>query len=334
MAETGSNKPLVAGVIDDLHAVRDRGLDRLDVDTKKQPRKQLPYLEPLALAYCAARGIAAYGRVGAIRIVLHRGLAAFARRGYPAERTLIKQLLFDPAGTGPRLPLDRAEAVRARSQLKPAEFNTQVRTVFEQFGRFLVAYVRAAVRQAQARQARTSATVPPSSPSSAGVVLASPAPASADAGQPVRRRRPVRWAGVALVGLVIAGVVVAQLLVGTSAPPQGATPVASASATTITGYVECWPDTTKAVEGVWITADDGGSGWADWHPLPGQPNIARFSRTLPHGGSYLVHTGCGGSPMRWQLPLDSVTPVLGGGYYFTCYDTLADRNPYAGQCRL
>jgi hypothetical protein len=53
----------------------------------------------------------------------------------------------------------------------------------------------------------------------------------------------------------------------------------------ISGNVQC---ATMAVEGVWIAAVNGGSGWATW-TAAGSAGTASYSYTLPHGGSYAVH---------------------------------------------
>jgi hypothetical protein len=96
----------------------------------------------------------------------------------------------------------------------------------------------------------------------------------------------------------------------------GVAAASPASASTgVSGYVECL---TMPVEGVWIAASNGGSGWASWH-TNGDPTYAYYSYNLPNGGSYAVHVGCGGSPQNWAVPTAS-------GYYggtvndFLCYD--------------
>jgi hypothetical protein len=73
-----------------------------------------------------------------------------------------------------------------------------------------------------------------------------------------------------------------------------------------------------AVEGVWIVAENGGSGWAKWTAV-NSASTARYRYTLPNGGRYAVHVGCGGSPAHWQTTPDS-NVVSGIFNDFVCYD--------------
>lgn len=115
----------------------------------------------------------------------------------------------------------------------------------------------------------------------------------------------------ALVVTVLAGVV--GSLVGT-AP--------AFAATTVSGRVMCVSQ--RAVVGVWIQAESGGSGWASWSPT-GVQYEANYSRSLPNGGRYQVHVGCGGTPQNWAS--NNKSSYVGGTVnYFTCSDV-----PNAGQ---
>jgi hypothetical protein len=73
-----------------------------------------------------------------------------------------------------------------------------------------------------------------------------------------------------------------------------------------------------AVEGVWIAAQNGGSGWATWTAM-NSASTASYSYSLPNGGSYAVHVGCGGSPADWATTPDS-NVVSGTVNDFICYD--------------
>ena len=111
----------------------------------------------------------------------------------------------------------------------------------------------------------------------------------------------------------------AMLLVGTVV---GAGQARAASS--ISGHVYCTDG--QAVEGVWVAANSGGSGWASWG-VAGSTDYAWFSYTLPNGGSYSVHVGCGGSPSRWNTANYSVT-VSASGYEFWCWDNPNDGSLY------
>jgi len=68
------------------------------------------------------------------------------------------------------------------------------------------------------------------------------------------------------------------------------------------------------VDGVWVTAADGGSGWANW----AGGSIARFFYRLPNGGPYMVHVGCGGNPSHWAVEI-RFTRWVRGDHSFRCY---------------
>jgi hypothetical protein len=104
-------------------------------------------------------------------------------------------------------------------------------------------------------------------------------------------------------------------------------PAASASLN-VSGHVECL---SMPVEGVWIAANSGGSGWASWSRAPSDPEEASFSYNLPNGGSFSVHVGCGGSPQNWAVATYSYNSVSGSGHNFYCYD-YAYEDPYYGHC--
>lgn len=112
---------------------------------------------------------------------------------------------------------------------------------------------------------------------------------------------------------VIARLTIAAGL-ATSGLATGATP--ALASTGVSGQVECL---TMNVEGVWIAASNGGSGWASWSVSDGDPQFANYSYLLPNGRSYAVHVGCGGSSAHWAVP--TYSDYYGGTYNsFLCYD--------------
>ena len=90
---------------------------------------------------------------------------------------------------------------------------------------------------------------------------------------------------------------------------------AHAGGTYVTGEVQCL---SMDVEGVWIAAKNGGSWWANWW-TNGDPTDAHYGYTLPYGGDYAVHVGCGGSRQHWNTPTYS-DYVSGTNNDFFCYD--------------
>lgn len=101
-------------------------------------------------------------------------------------------------------------------------------------------------------------------------------------------------------------------------PVPVTTPAAQAgeSAVHVSGAIQCQ---SKGVEGVWIQAVNGGSGWAPWVSSAADPSHATYSYTLSHGGQYSVEIGCGGTPGAWSVV--EYSSFHGGAVNdFYCYD--------------
>ena len=88
------------------------------------------------------------------------------------------------------------------------------------------------------------------------------------------------------------------------------------SATKVSGSIQCQ---SMGVEGVYIEAANGGSGWAPWVSSAARPSYATYSYTLSKGGEYSVWVGCGGTPSRWTIATYS-TFYSGTVNNFYCYD--------------
>lgn len=95
-----------------------------------------------------------------------------------------------------------------------------------------------------------------------------------------------------------------------------AAPEAMAS-TGVGGSVSCV--TGRAVEGIWVVANSGGSNWARMNVAGGTSSAVSWSYTLPNGGSYSLHVGCGGSPSSWASTSTSGN-YSGGSGGMLCYD--------------
>ncbi len=104
----------------------------------------------------------------------------------------------------------------------------------------------------------------------------------------------------------------------TTAPkPAPTTPPPPADkAVTVSGYVECQ---TQSVEGVWIQASNGDSGWSPYWPSASNPDYATYQYTLGSGGQYSVHVGCGGTQSSWAVATYS-DAFSGPTNDFYCYD--------------
>jgi len=123
---------------------------------------------------------------------------------------------------------------------------------------------------------------------------------------------PPQTAGTSAVPVASPTMTVANIPVVVTTPAARA----GESATRVSGSIECQ---STGVEGVWIDAANGGSGWAPWVSSAAYPSYASYSYTLPYGGEYSVEIGCGGKPSAW-------TVVEYSGFYggtvnnFYCYD--------------
>jgi hypothetical protein len=92
--------------------------------------------------------------------------------------------------------------------------------------------------------------------------------------------------------------------------------VTATAATNISGSIQC---ESTSVEGVWIQSANGGSGWAPWVSSAARSYYATYSYTLPKGGEYSVHVGCGGTTSSWKVA--EYSNFYGGTVNdFYCYD--------------
>lgn len=102
-----------------------------------------------------------------------------------------------------------------------------------------------------------------------------------------------------------------------------AAPSASAG-TVVRGTVMCV--TQESVVGVWIQAEKGGSGWAQISTSRYGVNYQKtFKYTLPKGGRYQVHVGCGWKNKHWWgggkvWKTNNKSGYVSGGKNFTCID--------------
>jgi len=94
------------------------------------------------------------------------------------------------------------------------------------------------------------------------------------------------------------------------------TATSASAAVLVRGQVMCVSQ--ASVVGVWISASNGGSGWASTTKVNGYTK--NYSYSLPNGGSYAVHVGCGGSPQSWATNNKS-SSYSGTWNNFTCYDS-------------
>jgi hypothetical protein len=85
---------------------------------------------------------------------------------------------------------------------------------------------------------------------------------------------------------------------------------------TVTGSVVC--ESGQPLVGVWIAASAGQADSGVAHLGPADESgtsfpdgaVGTYSYRLPHGGSYAVHVGCGGSSRHWVS--SDFSPLLSG----------------------
>lgn len=117
-----------------------------------------------------------------------------------------------------------------------------------------------------------------------------------------------------------------------AAPAQAAVPaVARPASYGVSGSVSCLSG--SAVEGIWVSASSGTSGWATLSAASGSSSSVEWWFTLSSDTSYFIHVGCGGSPQHW-LPSGNTysSTRRGNSPDLICYD-IPYEDPYYGQCR-
>lgn len=103
---------------------------------------------------------------------------------------------------------------------------------------------------------------------------------------------------------------------------------------TISGEASCIDN--EPIEGIWVNAVSGGSGWADKHKTNSIGSEVGFTYVLPNSGTYNLHVGCGGSEQHWN---NVDTTENGSGtvqdhtfHFFICQDV--PRVAGHGACHL
>lgn len=137
----------------ELGECRQRGLDRLDVDTPPQSPISAGQLEQLARSYCARAAPQLHGRIACIKQLLHDGLAAYGTRGNQADADLITTLFFgDPStpGTSSAGELLK-QAMTKRGITDEKKFRQERRRAFFKFAEFLILFAEESPPRARLR---------------------------------------------------------------------------------------------------------------------------------------------------------------------------------------
>lgn len=131
------------------------------------------------------------------------------------------------------------------------------------------------------------------------------------------------------IGLILTALVLGVVLSLTSLQPANA-----ATAYTVSGKVKC---ANSEAQGVWVTANNGGSGFANtWINTADTFGTLRYSKKLSKGGSYYLGVGCGRTMSgSWAMTAYSNT-YSRGTLNLMCNDipwylaVLSIRYPYIG----
>jgi len=161
----------------ELGKCRQRGLDKLDVDTPPQSPIRAEQLESLTRDYCTRTAPELHGRIACIKKLLNDALDAYGNRGNHADADLITTLFFGDPNTPKALSAGEMLklAMKQRNLADEKKFQEDRRLVFAKFAEFLIPF-------------------------------ASESPVSASESSPAHRPRAAVIAAIALVVLVAAGV--------------------------------------------------------------------------------------------------------------------------------
>lgn len=99
VVSTPETRPEAGQFAAELGECRQRGLDRLDVDTPPQAPIKAEEIERLAREYCTRTAPELHGRIACIKRLLRDALAAYGARGNQADAELITTLFFGEATT-------------------------------------------------------------------------------------------------------------------------------------------------------------------------------------------------------------------------------------------
>jgi hypothetical protein len=144
----------------ELSECRQRGLDRLDIDTPSQSSVPAPTLTQLAADYCTHAAITVHGRIPAVTRLLRDALTSYEQAGNHANARLITDLFFadDPTATPvPGQLLDRAR--KSRGVTDDKKFRDDRRRAFADFAQFLTAYSERAATASHQRRRRRLAVI-------------------------------------------------------------------------------------------------------------------------------------------------------------------------------
>ncbi len=126
----------------DLGECRQRGLDRLDVDTPPQSPVSAEQLEHLARDYCTRTAPELHGRIACIKRLLNDALAAYGTRGNHTDAELITMLFFGDPHTSKTLSAGEMLklAMKQRGVTDEKKFREDRRLVFYRFAEFLLTF--------------------------------------------------------------------------------------------------------------------------------------------------------------------------------------------------
>jgi hypothetical protein len=135
----------------ELAECRQRGIDRLDVDSRKQIPVPAPELQELAARYAATQPVQARGRIAQIKQLL-RGALRDLHQVNPTDAALIRNLFFgDEEVTARKYATDLLKYAQAKYGERDSGRFLEIRnTAFRSFSQFLIEFVDRSVELAKA----------------------------------------------------------------------------------------------------------------------------------------------------------------------------------------
>src|SRR5262249_27668096 len=157
----GETPALVGRVARELATCRQRGLDWLDLNTRRQPPIQAPTLQWLAQRYAICRSLTMQDRISQIKILIRDALEELSRQDSEPDARLIRDLFFGDS-TQPRAMhagelLERAQ--RNYGEPDEVRFRERRQAALRAFADFLMQFVDGAERDSLGAVASSEHTV-------------------------------------------------------------------------------------------------------------------------------------------------------------------------------
>lgn len=145
----GPDVSLTVAIADELTACRQRGIERLDVDSHNQTPVQAPELGRLASEYVTIKPVRAVTRIHQLKYLFRDAIEAFAAEN-EADAQLVGDLFFgDSQNRVTKSAGELLDLARKKSGYSEALFRRARHDAFASFASFIVVFVDDARRRSQ-----------------------------------------------------------------------------------------------------------------------------------------------------------------------------------------